>query len=305
MAKNVFNNYKPTAQVSMNAFDNGQFQTYSMKVGIGLPCFYLHTTPKMKARINVQNYLMAENLRQNAFLRCKQNIDFFFVPYRQLNHQFSPLYYGRDDKQHAFQVNSSPSVPYFNISRIFAYLGNVYNVVRSINLLRVSQFNYLKSHLEAGDFARDEGNYSTFDLYLQSLSDSIVTYYQNESIDESIIHISSLLGDLNSVYHLLYRYYFDDGNELSGFEDLTAESKFAILAVANDFNNEDCLRVLDMLGYGNFYPAFKRNFNQRINDVLEDQGFSTFEEWLNSIGSLMAILLIMILKRLLQTSVLL
>lgn len=279
MAKNVFNNNKPTAQVSMNAFDNGQFQVYSTKAGIGLPCFYLHVTPKEKVRLNVQNYLVAENLRQNAFLRAKQNIDFFFVPYRQLNHMFSPLYYGRDDKQHAFQLNQNAEVPIFDLTRVVNGLRNMYCVTRIFELAKKAQWSVLKENL-LGEMAL-----LTFEDYLFSLVHGIDTYYQDTSLDTFIAMWNNSDFDMvgSDFVYFDYDYLHFSEDEFADLVDDTPDWSFIKSYIYHGNSTvEDCIRTLDMLGYGNLYPYFKCDFNDGINNYLKENDYDSLDSYFAS-----------------------
>ena len=276
MAKNIYNNNKPSAKVSLNGFDGGQFQVYSMKAGIASPCFFAATNPKFKCRINVQNFMMAENLRQNAFLRAKQNIDFFFIPYRQLSHLFPALYYGRNDLQtQFFDKQIDEAVPLFSMREVLYHLKVVYSMCKAhLAFMRAAYPVFVSAQL-----TEDNTNAS---ISFQRFVTSVVYNAYRDMRTE----FDGMCGEqqipASKVCYYLYACQHMDSNELSDFlgndQSITWRNFFSDL----NYNVEDCLRVLDMLGYGNYFEDFEMTFYDDFFEHMEFNFDSYIQGLLNS-----------------------
>ena len=84
MPKNVMKMLKPSPTLGRNAFDESQRNVFAINFGEVLPCYCLETVPHDKIEIECANLLRAQPMVTSPFLRAKQHIDFWFVPYSQL-----------------------------------------------------------------------------------------------------------------------------------------------------------------------------------------------------------------------------
>lgn len=75
---------KPSPTFGRNAFDESQRNVFAINFGELLPCYCLETVPHDKIEIECANLLRAQPMVTSPFLRAKQHIDFWFVPYSQL-----------------------------------------------------------------------------------------------------------------------------------------------------------------------------------------------------------------------------
>ena len=74
----------PEAQVASNPFDLGFRNVITTKAGTLRPILCKEVVPGDKWKISLASLLRTFPMQTAAFLRCKQNFDFFFVPYSQL-----------------------------------------------------------------------------------------------------------------------------------------------------------------------------------------------------------------------------
>ena len=80
LQKEVLSNTLPR-----NSFDLSHRHLFTADVGELLPIFCEHTNPNEHFSINPSVFLRAQTLNTAAFTRMKQNVDFFFIPYRLLS----------------------------------------------------------------------------------------------------------------------------------------------------------------------------------------------------------------------------
>lgn len=248
MAKNIYNNNKPSAKVSLNGFDGGQFQVYSMKAGIGNPCFFMPTNPKFKCRLNVQNFMMAENLRQNAFLRAKQNIDFFFVPYRQLYHKFSDIYYGRSDSQSKVLSEYQGYTPCFSLSATVSMLFQDYCFSKFyVAVLRILYTTFISNANEGSEYA----SYS-FDHFVKYL----LSTTRNERANLFAQVCGNFAFSTNDLVFKTYTCLLFNKEQITDYKGTDQNIFWEKFLCDLNYTVEDNLRVLDMLGYGNYFADF-------------------------------------------------
>lgn len=83
-----------------------------------MPCLTLEVNPNEKFDIDVNSFVRTMPLESAAFARVRQNIDFFFVPYRTVWHNFGNFFTGTDYKSRAFSDYglSRASFPYLQAS---------------------------------------------------------------------------------------------------------------------------------------------------------------------------------------------
>lgn len=79
-----------------NAFDLSYRHLFTGDVGELLPIYCEHVNPNEHFKINPAVFLRAQTLNTAAFTRMKQNVDFFFIPYRLLGSLIPQLLVGTD-----------------------------------------------------------------------------------------------------------------------------------------------------------------------------------------------------------------
>ena len=87
--------FKPLVRkthLARNLFDLSYRNLFNAPVGALLPCFVKDVNPNESFVITPNIFTRTQTLNTAAFARMKQNVDFFFVPYRLLNSQFGNFF---------------------------------------------------------------------------------------------------------------------------------------------------------------------------------------------------------------------
>ena len=84
MAQSVFKLPLAHARLQRNAFDLSNSELLTQSLGQLLPVFVREVNPNEHIRIRPELYSRTQPLNTSAFVNIKQNIEFFFVPYRLL-----------------------------------------------------------------------------------------------------------------------------------------------------------------------------------------------------------------------------
>lgn len=197
----LFSSLKPKANLSRNVFDRSRSETFSTKLGLLTPCFVEHTIPDGKYRINMSNICRVDSQVTANFAGLNQVVDFFYVPYSQLWHDFNKFYYGKGEETRMVtslpKTNQPVYVPTFSLRS-------------TIEQIFYACLNYYL--------------YENFTHLTLSGGSIIPEYFLDWAIDQGIV----LDGD---------------GSSNSEFVDIHGR-----------FCGYDMLRLLDMLGYGNYLP---------------------------------------------------
>lgn len=110
LQKEVISNNLPR-----NSFDLSYRRLFTADVGELLPIYCEHVNPNEKFSIKPTSFLRAQTLNTAAFTRIKQNIDFFFVPYRLLSSYLPQILVGTDyNVSSNFPITPSTRIPYFH-----------------------------------------------------------------------------------------------------------------------------------------------------------------------------------------------
>lgn len=94
MKENVFNLNVARAHLDRNAFDLSHNDVFSCAPGMLLPISATEVLPNEHFEINPQIFLRTMPLNSAAFVRMRQHIEFFFVPFRVLCRQFPQFVVG-------------------------------------------------------------------------------------------------------------------------------------------------------------------------------------------------------------------
>ena len=96
MPKNVMKLLKPSPHRARNDFDLSHRHVYTANFGELLPSTCIETVPGDHIVMHASNLLRAIPLVTSPFLRAKQHIDLWFVPYRDLWHNFDQFMVQKD-----------------------------------------------------------------------------------------------------------------------------------------------------------------------------------------------------------------
>lgn len=236
--ESIFNVNKPAKHVGRNGFDPSFSRVVSMRPSVVRPVKIYHTIPNSAYRINVADIVRTGALQTAAFLRGKQELDVYFVPYSQLYSRANDvvLERGDDNSVSISQLSGSkfPSVP---------LAGLIYNAsipyfwLRFISFVKekISQY-YSKNKSFPNGF---DANVETFaqkfvDVFFlgspsQPLNTLMVDWYYNQAITTT-------------------HYDVDEPGVLNIF--LERIDSF-------DWIGADCLSLLSTCDYGDFYSTMK------------------------------------------------
>lgn len=128
--KSLFAKQKSKANLQRNAFDLSYSNKFTASPGMLLPCYVQEVNPNEHFVISPQSFLRTMPLNTASFVRAKQNIEFYFVPYRLLCRQFPQFVVGTE-----YQISSisalnqfKDSLPTFDLSIVIETLTNCLNV---------------------------------------------------------------------------------------------------------------------------------------------------------------------------------
>ena len=96
--KSLFVKQKSKANLQRNAFDLSYSNKFTASPGMLLPCYVQEVNPNEHFVISPQSFLRTMPLNTASFVRAKQNIEFYFVPYRLLCRQFPQFVVGTEYK---------------------------------------------------------------------------------------------------------------------------------------------------------------------------------------------------------------
>ena len=115
--KSLFAKQKSKANLQRNAFDLSYSNKFTASPGMLLPCYVQEVNPNEHFVISPQSFLRTMPLNTASFVRAKQNIEFYFVPYRLLCRQFPQFVVGTEYKLSSISsLNSySGQLPNFDL----------------------------------------------------------------------------------------------------------------------------------------------------------------------------------------------
>lgn len=116
--KSLFAKQKSKANLQRNAFDLSYSNKFTASPGMLLPCYVQEVNPNEHFVISPQSFLRTMPLNTASFVRAKQNIEFYFVPYRLLCRQFPQFVVGTDYKLSSISALNSykDNLPTFDLN---------------------------------------------------------------------------------------------------------------------------------------------------------------------------------------------
>lgn len=236
----IFSDLKPFAKNNRNVFDLSHTDTFSTKVGMMTPVFVQHTVPDSKYKIDMGAICRTVPMQKANFTSIKTDVDFFFVPYRQLWSSFPAFYYGRYDKQSNIDNNIDnvyPTIP--------TYVGSHFDynsVCKYLIQAAVAQYVYQRlKDMHKQFILLDNANQLSFKItesaYTQTHTFTGVAYQMQ----------------FDMVMDYILDKYFGKSFPESVFTDEGVHYR--------DIHGRICvydmIRTFDMLGYGNLLPIVK------------------------------------------------
>ena len=117
MPKNVMKLLKPSPNYGRNDFDLSHRNIHTANFGELIPTFCIETLPKDKIRVKVSDLVRAQPMVTSPFLRAKQHVDVWFVPYNLMWSRFNEFLVDKDEPASS-ALNSRLFVPNTNLSQI-------------------------------------------------------------------------------------------------------------------------------------------------------------------------------------------
>lgn len=172
MPKNVMKLVKPSPHRARNDFDMSHRHVLSANFGELLPVTTIETVPGDHIKMHASNLLRAIPMVTSPFLRAKQHIDVWFVPYTDLWHNFNQFMTQKTEPVSS-ALQGSSYLPWANLyslqskgkdatktdvvgraqdlgaSRLLNLLGYGYQTIgsqstsASVNLFRLAAYNYI------------------------------------------------------------------------------------------------------------------------------------------------------------------
>ena len=115
MPKNVMKMLKPSPKRGKNAFDLSHRHVMGANFGELLPITCIETVPSDYIELNCADLIRAMPMVTSPFMRAKQHIDFWFVPYTDLWHQFNAFITQKTQPQSS-ALKDSVAVPHVSLS---------------------------------------------------------------------------------------------------------------------------------------------------------------------------------------------
>lgn len=97
MPKNVMKLLKPSPNYGRNDFDLSHRNVFTANFGELVPSFCVETLPKDKIRVKVSDLVRAQPMVTSPFLRAKQHVDVWFVPYNLIWSRFNEFLVDKDE----------------------------------------------------------------------------------------------------------------------------------------------------------------------------------------------------------------
>lgn len=125
----LFGVNKPNTNLRKNVFDLSEKTLFSQSAGMLVPCFQRELNPGEKVQLDMSMFVRTQPLNTAAYVRCKQYVHAFFVPYKQLWRGWDNFFYGVDYRISTLQPKAEADgttkysmVPRFDLMNIIAGL---------------------------------------------------------------------------------------------------------------------------------------------------------------------------------------
>lgn len=245
---NIFNTNKPVAHVGRNGFDGSFSRTFVMRPGVARGVCFEHTVPNSSYKINCADIVRTSALQTAAFLRGKQELDFFFVPYSQIYSRSNDVILSRGDEHSAaFAELSGGSFPLYPLCSLIEHAAMPYFAMRFARFYYDRIYSYFKSELNPPL------------LYFEP-------YYCMTNFISSIYN--EIFGVVTDKFDELM-FYYDYPGEMPrplGSDDFEHVFSNYLTKINNSsFIGADAIQFLSTAGYGDYYLQIKSLFDQAIS----------------------------------------
>lgn len=117
MPKNVMKMLKPKATLGRNDFDLSHRTVFPASFGELIPGMCVETTPGDKIKVRISDLVRAVPMVTSPFLRAKQHVDVWFVPYNMMWSRFNEFITDKDEPSSS-SLNDRLYVPHVGMQSI-------------------------------------------------------------------------------------------------------------------------------------------------------------------------------------------
>lgn len=196
MAKNVMKLLKPSPHRARNDFDLSHRHLFDANFGELLPATCIETVPGDNITLHASDLLRAIPFVSSPFLRAKQHLDVWFVPYHDLWHNFDQFVSQREEPVSA-ALHSAKYLPHTS----------QFDLYNAINTMSGSSYNYKDV---VGRSLSDRSYYLLELLGYGDIGYKHATQYSN-SFKINLFRLAAY----NYIWYNEYRQqYYDDGTRL-------------------------------------------------------------------------------------------
>ena len=176
-----------------NGFDVSQHRFYTAKAGELLPCYVHEVIPGDKLEIDLQSFTRSRPVQTAAFTRIKENVEFFFVPFRLLWKHFPEFQKGFLDSDNQNRVVTdikSMAFPMMPPTMLMQDVQKLLNACKQSFAAGSSSSQYQYSINEHGlpifSTAEKLLNYLGYGRPISSATSSIDSTYPEDAPDTSV-----------------------------------------------------------------------------------------------------------------------
>lgn len=237
MAKktDLLNSNKPTGHVSRNGFDSSAARTYAMRPAVLRPVFVQHTVPNSSFKINAADIIRADALQTAAFVRGKQELDFYFIPYSMLNSNAAKIIMKRGDQISPGITISDTEFQTTDLLGLYQWSLIPYVLYRFLQTWRANVFTHSPLALQ-----------------------QIIGIFVDKFLDRN-----DLSSDQQSLHECLQYCCY---NDISVFEFGSVATPQFLDSI--EYIGADCIQLLATLGYGDNYEYVKQIYDQFEQDFI-------------------------------------
>lgn len=213
MPKNVMKLIKPSPHRARNDFDLSHRHLYSINFGELLPSTCIDVVPGDHIRLRASDLMRAIPMVTSPFLRAKQHLDVWFVPYSDLWHNFNQfIVQKREPLSSALRFSSF--CPHFNIGDAYrAVTGNGSSATITNDMVGRPYLDGAKKIWDLLGYGMfTEGTYSVNPWRLLAYNKIWYDEYRQQYYDDGMFGLSDFSGELpfNNEIGASYLFNVDD-----------------------------------------------------------------------------------------------
>lgn len=241
------------ANLSRDGHDMSAQHAYSMPFGTLNVVDCLFTVPGEHYKCNYSGYVQTAPMREDNFATIYNNLKAVFVPYSSLQRNY---------------LSKVLSTPQHKEDALFRDLFTA-DFVLDLQSVAFWLFpSYIVSKLFEGLFQIPNISEFYFDLDVEKFARTYVV--NNETHKEFLDDIASNFVAFKIFMYSISPSAWREMRNGTSFVELIDGLSYVMRSQSGNFMCYDALRLLDMLGYGNFLPNFESAFKKLVDAILND-----------------------------------